>query len=41
MKLIRKIILWFLIILIIVTVGITFYGYKYYKETIKNNRNKK
>ncbi len=35
MKLIRKIILWFLIILIIVTVGITFYGYKYYKETIE------
>ena len=34
MKLIRKIILWFLIIIIMVTVGITFYGYKYYKETI-------
>ncbi len=35
MKLIRKIILWFLIIIIMVTVGITFYGYKYYKETIE------
>lgn len=35
MKLIKKIILWFLIILIIVIVGIGFYGYRYYKETIE------
>ena len=35
MKLIKKIILWFLIILIIGIVGISFYGYKYYKETIE------
>ena len=34
MKLIRKIIFWFLIILIIVILGFTFYGYRYYKETI-------
>lgn len=35
MKLIKKIIFWFLIILIIVIVGISFYGYRYYKETIE------
>lgn len=34
MKLIRKIILWTIIIIIIVASGITLYGYKYYKEVI-------
>ena len=34
MKLIRRIIFWFLIIIIIAGVGVSFYGYNYYKETI-------
>lgn len=34
MKLIRKIIFWTLIIIIVAGVGIAFYGYRYYKETM-------
>lgn len=34
MKLIRRIILWTIIIILIVASGITLYGYKYYKEVI-------
>ncbi len=34
MKFVRKIILWVLIIIILAVVGVGFYGYRYYKETI-------
>lgn len=34
MKLIKRIILWSIIIIIIVASGITLYGYKYYRETM-------